>query len=131
MERVTDDQFALVDGRVRHVPGGVDEYLRLLEEYAEGASERPVSAPHAGATPKPSGLTNVERRELKKRFDAVGRRLEKVQGAPDELRARMAEVSATDYAALMDAQAELDRALSEIDDLESEWLELSDELGIE
>ncbi|QOY59831.1 ABC-F family ATP-binding cassette domain-containing protein [Thermophilibacter immobilis] len=131
MERVTDDQFALVDGRVRHVPGGVDEYLRLLEEYAEGADERPVSAPHAGATPKPSGLTNVERRELKKRFDAVGRRLEKVQGAPDELRARMAEVSATDYAALMDAQAELDRALSEIDDLESEWLELSDELGIE
>ena len=28
MERVTDDQFALIDGTLRHVPGGVDEYLR-------------------------------------------------------------------------------------------------------
>jgi len=34
MERVTDDQFALIDGKIRHVPGGVDEYLRLVEENA-------------------------------------------------------------------------------------------------
>ncbi|MEC4183918.1 ABC-F family ATP-binding cassette domain-containing protein, partial [Adlercreutzia sp. R21] len=32
MERVTDHQFALIDGKVRHLPGGVDEYLRLEEE---------------------------------------------------------------------------------------------------
>ena len=40
MERVTDDQYALVDGKVRHVPGGVDEYLRLLDMRgdARGAS---------------------------------------------------------------------------------------------
>ncbi|RDB61986.1 ABC transporter ATP-binding protein [Gordonibacter sp. 28C] len=31
MERVTDHQFALLDGRIRHLPGGVDEYLRLTE----------------------------------------------------------------------------------------------------
>ena len=35
MERVTDDQFALFDGKVRHVPGGVDEYLRLLDGRGE------------------------------------------------------------------------------------------------
>ncbi len=35
MERVTDDQFALIDGKVRHVPGGVDEYLRLLDGRGE------------------------------------------------------------------------------------------------
>src|SRR5690606_38284034 len=29
LERVTDQQFALLDGRLRHLPGGVDEYLRL------------------------------------------------------------------------------------------------------
>ena len=32
MERVTDHQFALIDGKVRHLPGGVDEYLKLAEE---------------------------------------------------------------------------------------------------
>ncbi|MDZ4064982.1 MAG: ABC-F family ATP-binding cassette domain-containing protein, partial [Coriobacteriia bacterium] len=39
MERVTDDQFALVDGKVRHVPGGIDEYLRLLDERRDANAE--------------------------------------------------------------------------------------------
>ena len=30
MERVTDNQYALIDGELRHVPRGVDEYLELL-----------------------------------------------------------------------------------------------------
>ena len=29
LERVTDQQYALVDGHLRHLPGGVDEYLAL------------------------------------------------------------------------------------------------------
>lgn len=29
MERVTDHQFALIDGKVRHLPRGVEEYLEL------------------------------------------------------------------------------------------------------
>lgn len=32
MERVTDHQFAIIDGCVRHLPGGVDEYLRIMDE---------------------------------------------------------------------------------------------------
>lgn len=32
LERVTDQQFALMDGSIRHLPGGVDDYLRLVEQ---------------------------------------------------------------------------------------------------
>ena len=32
MERVTDHQFALIDGKLRHLPGGVGEYLKLMDE---------------------------------------------------------------------------------------------------
>ncbi|MEG2532574.1 MAG: ABC-F family ATP-binding cassette domain-containing protein, partial [Gordonibacter sp.] len=32
MERVTDHQYALMDGKLRHLPGGVDEYLKLTDE---------------------------------------------------------------------------------------------------
>ncbi len=39
MERVTDDQFAVLGGKVRHVPGGVDEYLRLLEQRDAARAE--------------------------------------------------------------------------------------------
>ena len=135
MERVTDDQFALIDGRVRHVPGGVDEYLRLTEgaekDEARGlrACAPSVSAQVAGAACAP-GLTNAERRELKKRYDAVSRRLEKLEAQPDRLRAAMAEVDPSNYSELMAAQKKLDDCVAEQASLEEEWLELADILGL-
>ena len=32
LERVTDHQFALINGTVRHLPGGVDDYLNVIEK---------------------------------------------------------------------------------------------------
>ena len=29
LERVTDQQYAILDGHLRHLPGGIDEYLRI------------------------------------------------------------------------------------------------------
>lgn len=135
MERVTDDQFALIDGRVRHVPGGVDEYLALLDEAArqrqEAAGEAGDGADVApqvtGAAPE--GLTNTERRSLKKRFDAIGRKLEKLQGRPQELHGELAAIDVSDYQALLEKQAEIDDAERQIEQLETEWLELSERLG--
>lgn len=55
MERVTDDQFALMDGVLRHLPGGVDEYLKLerarrsCSEASESANDAIPSALHVGA----------------------------------------------------------------------------------
>ncbi|MDR2379442.1 MAG: ATP-binding cassette domain-containing protein, partial [Bifidobacteriaceae bacterium] len=40
MERVTDCQYGIFDGQLRHLPGGVDQYLRL-------AAEQPPPAPDA------------------------------------------------------------------------------------
>ena len=37
MERVTDHQFALIEGALRHVPRGVDEYLELLAQSKHAA----------------------------------------------------------------------------------------------
>nr|WP_314638372.1 ABC-F family ATP-binding cassette domain-containing protein [uncultured Olsenella sp.] len=136
MERVTDDQFALLDGRVRHVPGGVDEYLRLLGEHEsadDGARARVATAPPPAPAEEGGGarLSNAERRELKKRYDAVGRRLERLEGEPERLEAEMAQVDASNYEALMAAQASVDAARAEQASLEDEWLELGERLGIE
>ena len=133
MERVTDDQFALIGGRVRHVPGGVDEYLRLLGEKDEMPAGGPADERRADGASRPvtAGITNQERRELKKRFDAVSRKLEKTAGEPDRLRDEMTAVDASDYAALMAAQEALDACLAEREALEDEWLELAERLGIE
>ena len=29
VERITDQQYAVLNGTLRHLPGGIDEYLRL------------------------------------------------------------------------------------------------------
>ena len=43
LERVTDQQYAILDGRLRHLPGGIDEYLRLAAE-ATAARAAPAAA---------------------------------------------------------------------------------------
>lgn len=135
MERVTDDQYALIDGHVRHCPGGVDEYLSILSKAgATATGTRPgaaAAAPQKPARQPSDGLSNAERRELKKRFDAVTRKLDKLRGEPDRLRAKMASAPADDFEKLMALQQELDATLAQTSDLEDEWLELSDRLGLD
>ena len=135
MERVTDDQYALIDGHVRHCPGGVDEYLSILSKAgATATGSRPgaaAAAPQKPARQPSDGLSNAERRELKKRFDAVTRKLDKLRGEPDRLRAKMASAPANDFEKLMALQQELDATLAQTSDLEDEWLELSDRLGLD
>lgn len=144
MERVTDDQFALMEGKICHVPGGVDEYLKNIdssrhvkdgpkaassaktyamgENYADEKSEDTEgSSRHV--------LTNQERRELKKRFDSVERRLKKAEIVPDQVRTQMASADQSDAETLMRLQKELEDAKAAVSELENEWLELSERLG--
>jgi ABC-type multidrug transport system ATPase subunit len=143
MERVTDDQFAILGGDIRHVPGGVDEYLRLLAEGKQGASPSVLSGPVASAgTPAgtgavvagegtgPGGLSNAERRELKKRFDSVERRMARLEDESEHLREVLAQTDPTDFELLLSRQADVEAAEEQLDELETEWLELSERLGL-
>ena len=102
----------------------MDEFFKLLEESADNQN-----MPKAKAQPKPQDAprsSNAERRENKKRFDAIERKLEKVKGEPERLKAELATIDPTDYEALLAKQDEIAAAEALIDELESEWLELSD-----
>lgn len=55
LERVTDQQYAILDGRLRHLPGGVDEYLKLRREQASPRPTAPAT-PAAGSGADASGL---------------------------------------------------------------------------
>jgi ATPase subunit of ABC transporter with duplicated ATPase domains len=87
MERVTDDQFALLDGKIRHVPGGVDEYLRLLDARSNTETESKLEKPaskETGAgshdeepdTSRVTFLSSAEERTLKKELVTTERRLD-------------------------------------------------------
>lgn len=130
MERVTDQQFALINGHLRHVPGGVDEYLRLAEHAGVVRNDSPAAAPSKKQAPaQPTGLSNAERQRLKKEVSSIERRLASKRERAEQLKASMAEVDPTDYQALEARQQEIDAAFAEVDELETAWLEASERLG--
>lgn len=128
MERVTDDQYALVGGRLRHVPRGVDEFLELAAKEADTASQKPVTTPQETTeTPQePRGLTNQERREAKRRFEAISRRIEKAQDKLAQLIEAEKLVDPTNFEGLLEGQRQVAAAQAELEALEDEWLELSE-----
>ncbi len=143
MERVTDQQWALIGGTLRHVPGGVDEYLRLTEGLGAGGSARPQApgfnggqgcdpnpsnAPQAGAQGPRNGLSNAERQRLKKEVASLERKMETRRAKVEELERGMFGIDPTDFAALTAQQDAVDAARDELDELEMAWLEASEQL---
>ena len=135
MERVTDSQYALVGGTLRHMPGGVDEYLRLVGSGSGGKGVRaPGSAqpetPAAGTeatapsdTPGAPRLSNAERQRLRKEAASLERRIETQRTRARELEEGMAAIDPTDYLALEEQQKSIDQVKDAIDELETAWLE--------
>ena len=134
MERVTDQQYAVIDGSFRHLPGGVDEYLALSAAGAGGsaagsAQTRAASSAQASAEPDTPKVSGAELRAAQKESGAIERRLAKLATEQEKLSEQMSAHDASDYAGLS-ALGEQQQALQdEIDELEMRWLELSELLG--
>ncbi|MGV9801402.1 ABC-F family ATP-binding cassette domain-containing protein [Mycobacterium sp. NPDC003449] len=122
LERVTDQQYAILDGRLRHLPGGVDEYLRL-------ASQRPSSSPTPRQEPTPAqSKSGAELRSIEKEISSIDRSLAKfadrIAGKHDQLAAH----DQSDHIGLGRLTGELRELESQVAELESRWLELSEHL---
>ena len=143
MERVTDQQWALINGTLRHVPGGVDEYLCLTEGSSAGGTARPqapgfgagrdgaAAAPasaHEGPQGAQVGLSNAERQRLKKEVASLERKMETRWVKMEELEQGMYAIDPTDFAALTAQQEAIAAARDELDELEMAWLEASERL---
>jgi ATP-binding cassette subfamily F protein uup len=121
VERVTDQQYAVIDGGLRHLPRGVDQYLELRSGQVRGTSTKvaPAAAPRLGG---------AELRNAQKEFAAAARKMEKLSASIAAIHERMATADQSDFAGLsvlMDETAALEGELS---NLELRWLELSEML---
>jgi len=142
MERVTDDQFAVIGGKIRHVPGGVDEYLRLVdgrggaredagrtaakaEKRAEKVAAREVEREEKAA----AAMSQAEERAAKKELASTERKLETLCAKAEAIRAEMHDADPSDHVVLVAIQERVATAEGEIAALEEKWLELSERLG--
>jgi ATP-binding cassette subfamily F protein uup len=140
IERVTDQQYAILGGRLRHLPGGVDEYLRLRSQARSAAAHSSAVPSAAGAAPAarpgpaeaaPSGggfaPGSAAERAAKKELDRLDRQLARAGEREAKLHAELA-ANATDYGKLTELGARLAAVEAEKADLEERWLEVASSL---
>jgi len=130
VERVCDDVYALTPrGDIRHLPGGIDQYIE--ERHSAGAATS--AGPRQAQTPAiaPAG---AQIRAARKEAQRVERELKRMERAIEQLSEREAAlneemtVNATDHARLADLQVELEQVATEREALEASWLESSEAL---
>ncbi|BBZ44368.1 ABC-F family ATP-binding cassette domain-containing protein [Mycobacterium parmense] len=127
LERITDQQYAILDGRLRHLPGGVDEYLRLAADRraAGPAAERaPGPAPSDGAP----AMSGAERRAAEKELAAIDRRLARLADRIAAKHQEIAEFDQSDHVGIARLSRELRALEDEVATTEGRWLELSETL---
>jgi ATPase subunit of ABC transporter with duplicated ATPase domains len=129
LERVTDQQYAILDGRFRHVPGGVDEYLRLLDHHRSGnpvATGAPTEATGAAAADGGPGLDGAGLRAAKKELGALERRISKLSGQIEALDRTMAEHDPADYVGLTALGKDKGALEAEVAEVEERWMTLAE-----
>jgi ATP-binding cassette subfamily F protein uup len=127
VERVCDNVYALMgDGAIRHLPGGIDQYLELRHaaEAAGASAASDGAAATAAAAPPPSGAVV---RAARKEVARLERALDKLTAREAELHEQMTE-AATDHDRLRELDTELRALAVERDELEADWLERSEAL---
>ena len=147
LERVTDTQMALLgDGKLRDLPGGVDQYLELREaalasgagggsssqasRAAQAGASRPDAAPGAVATAVAgSAHSEADKRNARKDLTRIERQLTKLSGQSEKIHEQMNRETAggsPDFEVLADLNAKLQAVAAEQEELEMQWLEASE-----
>lgn len=142
MERVTDNQYALINGKIRHLPRGVDEYLELVGRTTDerggvvasasgkaSASKQPSTSAGEQATGAASKLSGGEIRAFRKSMASAERKMDTLHGKIEGIHQAMTEVDPSDYVKLGDMQKEIREIEAQIEALEEEWMEAAEALG--
>lgn len=121
LERITDQQYAILDGHLRHLPGGVEEYLRIA------ATRRATAAPSQPRRAEPSGaLSGAALRAAQKEIAALDRAIAKLTDRINTKHVELAEHDQSDHVGIGLLTAELRELEAELGTSENRWLELSE-----
>ena len=128
IERVTDRQLAIIDGHLRDLPRGVEQYLELRRgvDAARVAASESASAGQAAAAAASVQLGGADRRSAEKELSSIDRKLERLQTEIAAQHEKLARHDQSDYVGLGALGDELARLEASVVDLETRWLEVSE-----
>jgi ATP-binding cassette subfamily F protein uup len=126
VERVCDTVVALLgDGRITHLPGGIEEYLS--KRAARQAIPARPSAP-ADEPAESTGPSAAEQRAARKNLARLERRLDTLATRETQLNEKIA-ANSTDAEALTQLDAEMRTLRAEQAEVEAQWLEAAEAAG--
>ncbi|MFC5929609.1 ABC transporter ATP-binding protein [Cryobacterium melibiosiphilum] len=124
IERVTDNQYAVMDGAFRHLPGGVDQYLELRRKAVAGPAQgSPTDA--SGPAKKVSSLGGAELRNAQKELASIDRKVIKLQDRIVLKHEKIAAHDQSDFVGLGALGVKLSELEASVAALETRWVELS------
>jgi ATP-binding cassette subfamily F protein uup len=127
VERVCDNVHALTpEGGIRHLPGGIDQYIEERRSVEEPAPTR-VRQDEDVRPGERIRAARKETRRYERELKRLERAIERLAERETTLNAQMA-ASATDHARLTQLQSELEQIVAERGTLETSWLETSESL---
>lgn len=124
LERMCSRQVALLgDGRIRELPGGVEQYLALrTAAEAEQPGKSAGSAVPAPQTASSGPATSAaQQREARKQMARIERSLSKLAEREERLHADLVQ-AATDHTRAAELDGQLREIAAEREALEEEWL---------
>lgn len=130
-ERICDSIYALFgDGRLTHLPRGIEEYLQRRAEAAADAGAAQQATPSVRADSKPDGKPRggAAERAAQKELARLERAIAKLEQRQAKLHEQLVD-AATNPDRLQQLNSELKDVDSEHAELEERWLELAEELG--
>jgi ATP-binding cassette subfamily F protein uup len=127
LERVCDTQVALLgDGKVRELPGGVEQYLELRHAAQSVAAQ---SVPRTSAQPAaPDVPSAAVLREARKDMARIEKQLARLAEREERIHTAMAE-AANDHAKVLELNGQLRAVVDEREGLELEWLSAAEVAG--
>ena len=123
VERVCDDVHALTaGGEIRHLPGGIEQYLRSRS----GAAAH-VPASSGAPPPRDAAATGGALRAARKEVARLERAIDRLGERESALQGEMA-AAASDHVRLRELQADLGSLVAEREQLEATWMQSAEAL---
>ena len=124
LERVTDQQFALLgDGKLRHLPKGVEQFLQLRKAQPQDQAVVTVTKPQ-------SALSGAEKRNLEKESARLERAMAKGNQELEAIALQLATADQSDYELLLKLAERQRELTSQLGEFETLWLETLEKLQL-
>ncbi len=137
LERITDQQYAIIDGEFRNLPGGIEEYLRLESSSQEKTLHQLARAAESSDSTHQTSESETtklrpgskEHREAEKENARIENRLGTLSQQLADLDQQLLETHHSDIDTLNELSRRRTAVAEEKEHLEARWIELAEKLG--